>query len=193
MNSAAVDRGEPKARVSPARGGRVRRLHHAGYVTTDMERTRRFYEETIGLPLVATYCETAELFGAQREYCHCFFGLEDGSALAFFQFANQSDHDEFKLKETQSPFFHTAFECSRETLEAIHARLDAAGLAGKAMVLDHGYCRSLYLDDPNGMHLEFTADSDAADLASPVYAEAHAELARWLAGDRTPNNALRHD
>lgn len=173
-------------------GGSVRRLHHAGYVTTDMNMTRRFYEEVIGIPLVATYCETAELFGAQREYCHCFFGLEDGSALAFFQFANRSDHDEFKLKEAQSPFFHTAFECSKDTLEAIHGRLKDAGMEAGTMVLDHGYCVSLYLDDPNGMHLEFTADSDNADSESPVYTDARNELDRWLGGDRTPNNALRH-
>lgn len=173
--------------------GSVRRLHHAGYVTTDMEMTRQFYEDVIGLPLVATYCEVAELFGAQREYCHCFFGLEDGSALAFFQFANQSDHDEFKSKEAQSPFFHTAFECSKETLEAILQRLNESGRGQNTMILDHGYCLSLYFDDPNGVHLEFTADSDAVDLKSPVYSDARGELQRWLGGDHTPNNPLRHD
>ena len=33
------------------------RLHHAAYTTKDMERTRQFYEEVIGLPLVATWSE----------------------------------------------------------------------------------------------------------------------------------------
>jgi glyoxylase I family protein len=60
------------------------------------------------------------------------------------------------------------------------------------VVLDHGYCLSLYLDDPNGMHLEFTADSDAADPASAVFANARGELVRLPAGDHTPNNPLRH-
>ena len=60
------------------------RLHHTAYVSSDLERTRKFYEDVIGLPLLATWCEADELFGAVRTYCHLFFGLADGSALAFF-------------------------------------------------------------------------------------------------------------
>lgn len=41
------------------------RLHHTAYVTRDLEATRRFYEDLIGLPMIAT-SETAELFGAER-------------------------------------------------------------------------------------------------------------------------------
>jgi len=58
------------------------RLHHTAYVAKDLEHTRRFYEDIIGLPLMATWCESDELFGEVRTYCHCFFGLEDGSALS---------------------------------------------------------------------------------------------------------------
>lgn len=39
------------------------RLHHSAYVTSDMETTRHFYEDLIGMPLVATWCESDELFG----------------------------------------------------------------------------------------------------------------------------------
>ena len=39
------------------------RLHHTAYTTKDMEKTREFYEEVIGLPLVATWSESDELFG----------------------------------------------------------------------------------------------------------------------------------
>ena len=67
------------------------RLHHTAYTTKDMEKTRQFYEEVIGLPLVATWSESDELFGKVRTYCHCFLGLADGGALAFFQFADQDD------------------------------------------------------------------------------------------------------
>ena len=71
------------------------RLHHPPDVTRDMEATRKFYEDVIGLPLVATWSESDELFGAVRTYCHCFFGLGDGGALAFFQFANPGDQELF--------------------------------------------------------------------------------------------------
>jgi catechol 2,3-dioxygenase-like lactoylglutathione lyase family enzyme len=57
------------------------RLHHTTYVSKDLEATRRFYEDLLGFPLIATSCESDELFGAVRTYCHCFFGIGDGSPL----------------------------------------------------------------------------------------------------------------
>jgi glyoxylase I family protein len=32
------------------------RLHHNAFLTKDQEATRKFYEELIGMPLVATWC-----------------------------------------------------------------------------------------------------------------------------------------
>jgi len=68
------------------------RLHHTAYVTKDLEATRAFYEDVIGLPLSATWSETDHLFGKDRTYCHVFFDLADGSSLAFFQFADAEDN-----------------------------------------------------------------------------------------------------
>ena len=42
------------------------RLHHTAYVTKDLEATRHFYEDLIGMPLTATWCESDELFGKVR-------------------------------------------------------------------------------------------------------------------------------
>jgi hypothetical protein len=53
----------------------------------------------------------------------------------------------------------------------------------------HGYCQSLYVTTPDELKLEFTLDPDnAAEIEAVRRADAHTELARWLAGDRTPNN-----
>ena len=82
------------------------RLHHTAYLSKDLEATRAFYEDLVGLPLVATWSETDELFGAERVYCHTFFGMPDGSALAFFQFANKSDQDLFDPELTPSTHLH---------------------------------------------------------------------------------------
>ena len=103
------------------------RLHHTAYLTKDLEATRAFYEDLVGLPLVATWSETDELFGAMRVYCHCFFGMPDGSALAFFQFANKSDQDEFDPPLTPSPFRHIALNVAPEAQDEIFARLTKAG------------------------------------------------------------------
>src|SRR5688500_8377891 len=80
------------------------RLHHTAYTTKDMEKTREFYEEVIGLPLVATWSESDELFDKVRTYCHCFFGLADGGALAFFQFAYKDDEKTFSPPIAETPF-----------------------------------------------------------------------------------------
>jgi catechol-2,3-dioxygenase len=59
-------------------------------------------------------------------------------------------------------------------------------------VLEHGYCKSLYVTDPNGMILEFTHDDPRAEpLDADRRAAAHGELKRWLAGDHHNNNPFR--
>jgi glyoxylase I family protein len=169
------------------------RLHHNAYVTKDMEATRKFYEEVIGLPLLATWSESDELFGAVRTYCHCFFGLGDGSALAFFQFANPADQDEFGPQMPFTPFHHIALNVDAETQGAIEKRIKAAGYTEPGhFVLEHGYCRSVYVTDPNDLIVEFTLDAPkAAEINAERRTKAHEELRRWLAGDHTSNNVYR--
>lgn len=172
---------------------RPTRLHHTAYVTRDLEKTRKFYEEVIGLPLVATYCEKDELFGAERVYCHVFFELADGSALAFFQFADPGDQDLFGPEMPQSPFHHIALNVDADTQADIEGRIADAGYQlPDTYVLDHGYCRSVYVKDPNGMILEFTNDDPRAAAHEAERRDtARAELARWLAGDHRNNNVFR--
>jgi catechol 2,3-dioxygenase-like lactoylglutathione lyase family enzyme len=169
------------------------RLHHNAYVTRDQEATRAFYEDLLGFPLIATWCEADELFGAERVYCHTFFGLGDGSALAFFQFAKSEDQELFGPKMPQSPFHHIALKCDAKTQAAVRERLAAAGYEVPDMyVLEHGYCESLYVTDPNGLTIELTVDDQRADeIGVTRRADAHAELARWLGGDHTSNNVYR--
>ncbi|MBI2970258.1 MAG: VOC family protein [Gammaproteobacteria bacterium] len=169
------------------------RLHHTAYVTRDQEATRKFYEELIGLPLVASWSEADVLFGKERVYIHTFFGLGDGGALAFFQFANEEDQKQFGPRMPKSPFHHVALKADGQTQDAIHERLIKAGYKEPEMyVLEHGYCRSLYVEDPNGLLLEFTVDHDDVDrISRDRKADAHAVLGRWLAGDHTSNNTYR--
>jgi glyoxylase I family protein len=169
------------------------RLHHTAYVTRDLQATRKFYEELIGLPLVATWCEKDELFGAERVYCHLFFELGDGGALAFFKFARPEDEELFGPKMPPTPFHHIALKVDQQTQQAIEKRLASAGYKEpQTYVLEHGYCRSVYVIDPNGLTLEFTLDSPRVlEINRDRRANAHAELERWIAGDHTPNNTYR--
>jgi glyoxylase I family protein len=162
---------------------RPRRLHHAAWVTRDQEATRHFYEDILGIPLVATWAEKSPATG--REYCHTFFTFGDGGALAFFQYADQDEHP----VELQSPG-HLAFECDADTQQGIKERLEANGY--ELRVTDHGYCVSLYVTDPNNLRLEFTVDHpDVEQINTYQRTHAHAALQRWLAGDHTPNNDFR--
>jgi catechol 2,3-dioxygenase-like lactoylglutathione lyase family enzyme len=174
-------------------GPLAQRLHHTAYVTKDQEATRAFYEDVLGFPLLATWSETDELFGSLRVYCHTFFGLADGSALAFFQFANQDDQELFDPELLPSPFRHIALKVDAEGQAELERRLQAASWKPEGTyVLEHGYCRSLYTEDPNGMLLEFTVDvPEADDIAEVRRRDAHATLRRWLAGDHSGNNMYR--
>ena len=89
------------------------------------------------------------------------------------------------------PFIHLALKIvSAAGQEEIQRRLDAAGF--ETMIIDHGYCVSLYVTDPNGLNLEFTIDHPAAErIAAKRSASAHEDLPKWLAGDRNTNNEWR--
>ncbi|HMK11716.1 MAG TPA: VOC family protein [Acidimicrobiales bacterium] len=171
---------------------RPSRLHHYAFPTKDQEATRAFYEDVIGLPLVATWSEAEKLGGSdsRSEYCHTFFELADGGAIAFFQFADPADQTRFDPDYIPTQFRHLALNVTREVQDAIERRLAAKGETPR--VVDHGYCRSLYTRDPNGLFLEFTVDADNVDeIARERSADAHETLKRWLAGDHTTNNTYR--
>jgi glyoxylase I family protein len=170
------------------------RLHHNAYPVKDHEANRRFIEDLLGIPLVATWCErswSAEL-GREVAFCHTFFGMADGGALAFFQFA---DPELYALTQAERPpkvgrYDHIAFKAEPETYDELKRRLEAAGEPYREA--NHGYCKSIYVTSPDGLHLEFTQDPpDVAEIEVQRRADAHGELARWLAGDHRINNELR--
>lgn len=169
------------------------RLHHTAYVTKDLAATRAFYEDVLGFPMMATYCEKDELFGKERTYCHVFFELADGSALAFFQFADPADQAEFGPAIPESPFNHIALHVDKDGQAELERRIAAAGIQPPGTyILEHGYCRSVYVKDPNNMILEFTYDApEAAPLDAERRASARSELDRWLAGNHENNNPFR--
>lgn len=168
------------------------RLHHNAYVCADQERTRHFYEDILGLPLVATWIEEAEFPefpGRRLSYSHTFYGIGDGGALAFFAFADPEVAAAYTAKK--QPFFvHIALAVTEATQDDIKQRLEGASLPVRQR--DHGYCKSIYVQDPDGLLVEFTSDPpDAERIHAEQRAAAHETLRRWQAGDRQVNNTVR--
>jgi glyoxylase I family protein len=170
------------------------RLHHHAYVVRDQEKNRQFIEDLLGIPLVATWCEKHHNSWLNREvaFCHTFYAMGDGGALAFFSFG---DPDVYKLVIAEKPpvvgsFDHVAFKVSDQTYNEIIDRLQRAG--EKFRESDHGYCKSVYATSPDGLIVEFTVDPPGVEEINAIRrADAHSELARWMAGDHSTNNDLR--
>jgi glyoxylase I family protein len=169
------------------------RLHHHAYAVKDQEVNRHFIEDILGIPLVATWCERNfnKAVGRDVDYCHTFFAVGDGGALAFFQYADEEVWEKSKAIHPEiGNSWHISFKVSQPTFDEIIARLTAAKIQHRTT--DHGYCLSLYVSSPDGLPLEFTVDPpNAAEIDKMRRADAHSELARWLAGDRHVNNTDR--
>ncbi len=166
------------------------RLHHHAFTVRDQEVNRRFMEDVLGIPLVATWCERTfrREVGREVDYCHTFYALADGGALAFFQWADEEAWEHNRtIPQPSGTGAHIAFKVSRATLDEMEGRLKRAEVPHR--LIDHGYCLSLYVHTPDLLRLEFTVDApDAEAIAAMRLADAHSELTRWLAGDRRTNN-----
>ena len=80
----------------------------------------------------------------------------------------------------EKPLQQIALKVDQRTQAEIEKRIKAAGYtAPDTFVLEPGYCRSVYIKDPNGMLLEFTLDApNAEQIAKDRQADAHATLQR---------------
>lgn len=165
------------------------RLHHTAWVVEDQERTRAFYEDILGFELTAFWIEKGPPSRGKRLIMsHAFYGLPDGSALAFFCMAEPEDHDVFKSPKTEA-FNHIALNVDEATLDRLQQALAAAGYPHHKM--EHGYCTSLYATDPDGLRLEFAKDDTDVDrINAEQRRDARGWMEKWNAGHREPNNQL---
>lgn len=129
---------------------RWRGINHLALVTTDMDATVRFYAGVLGARLVA------DLAGSS--FRHYFFEIGAGNTVAFFEYLDVALEPFAKPAGVPDPrapqFDHVSFNLvDEEALLALRDRLKAAG-SEVTDVVDHGFIRSIYFTDPNGIALE---------------------------------------
>lgn len=130
----------------------IKSLHHNAYRCSDSERTRRFYEDFLGLPLAATLEISVTKTGRACDHLHTFYELDDGSYLAFFEAPTMP----FEFKEQHDFDLHIALEVDRDHLLAMKDKGEALGMDVRG-VSDHGFVESIYFRDPDGYVIELAA------------------------------------
>jgi catechol 2,3-dioxygenase-like lactoylglutathione lyase family enzyme len=156
----------------------VQRLHHFAWRYRDAEQTRAFYEDLLGLPL--THVIRADNVPSTGEYCpyvHIFFALEDGSSIAFFDLGD----NETALPSPNTPAWvnHLALKVgSLASLERARQKLEAAKVDVLG-ITDHGFVRSIYFFDPNGIRLELTVDMTSGEVSNTDLSKARSRLDAW--------------
>jgi glyoxylase I family protein len=170
---------------------KIRRLHHHAVRTDDMEATRHFYEDVLGMPMVAALKESMDhTTGRQTPFLHCFFEMGDGSCLAFFQFLPEALGPATNLPQDGIDHHIAVSMPDFDDIAQLKTKLDTLGYANCG--IDHGVCYSLYVRDPNGMLVEFVGDAaDELEINEAAAASAHEELAKWNKGDYSSNNSGR--
>lgn len=127
-----------------------RGINHLALITGDMDATVRFYHGVLGARLVATI--------GTADFRHYFFEIGPGHTVAFFEYADAPPASFAKPAGVPDPravqFDHLSLDLADEAaLEALRARLEAFDCE-VTDVIDHGFVRSIYFTDPNGIALE---------------------------------------
>jgi catechol 2,3-dioxygenase-like lactoylglutathione lyase family enzyme len=150
-------------------------FHHVALATNDMAATHRFYTEAMGFELVKVVVGPTENDGGWAR--HVFYDTGGDGQIAFWEL--HDDHlpafDAAISTGAGLPAWvnHVAFHAELDELEVRKDRwLD---LGHDVMEIDHEFCRSVYAMDPNGILVEWCADT--RPLNDRDRAEAEAALA----------------
>lgn len=131
---------------------------HLGLSTLDMDKTRAFYENVMGFKAVRCDLIPVKEGGRIR---HVFFDTGRDQLMAFMEARGvegiPAEYDTSISRGLGVPpaFYHFAFEAGSEAgLDQKRQELKEKGVE-VTEVVDHGWAKSIYFNDPNGLMLEF--------------------------------------
>jgi len=138
-------------------------FHHVALATRDPRATHLFYTHAMGFELVKTVVGATPTGGWAK---HFFYETGDG-LMAFWDLHDATIPEGFSAAISTGMGLpewvnHVAF-AARDVadLDRRRERLLANGYA--VMEIDHGWCRSIYTRDPNGILVEFCTTTRAFD------------------------------
>lgn len=126
--------------ASAARG-----VHHVALISSDVERTVRFYQDLLEFPLVDMF-ENRDYPGST----HFFFDIGHGNTLAFFDLPGL---DLGPYREVVGGLHHLAISVEPATWQRLRGKLDDAQVP---YLLESEV--SVYFSDPDGARVELLAD-----------------------------------
>jgi catechol 2,3-dioxygenase-like lactoylglutathione lyase family enzyme len=138
-------------------------FHHVAITTRDPEATHAFYTEAMGFQLVRVEAAPAAEGGWAR---HLFYDTGNGECLAVWDI-----HDNPAVPTEFDPSISRGLGLPTWTNHLAFAVPDLDGLADArerlrehghdVLQIDHGWCTSIYADDPNGIAVEFCCTTRA--------------------------------
>ncbi len=134
----------------------LRGVDHVAYVTSKLPETIHFYRDVLGFELV--HCILAPGWGndPHPDFVHLFFDIGNDARLAFFYYFGEPPYEDPNPTKLYRNARHLAMLVdTSEELDSYERRLEAAG-STKHYRYQHELIESLYVDDPNGYHIEFT-------------------------------------
>jgi catechol 2,3-dioxygenase-like lactoylglutathione lyase family enzyme len=151
----------------------IKGLHHNAYRCRDSEATRKFYEDFLLLPLQCAFEIKQTKTGRDSRVLHSFYGMADGSFLAFFE----EPDEPFEFRQQRDFDLHIALEVESDYLLKMLEKGRSLGMKVRG-ISDHDFIHSIYFRDPNGYVIELAAKTDSHDANFDSTA-AHTALQNW--------------
>jgi catechol 2,3-dioxygenase-like lactoylglutathione lyase family enzyme len=126
-------------------GSSARGLHHVAFLSSNVERTVRFYQDLLEFPLTDIF-ENRDYRGSN----HFFFDIGNQNLIAFFDFPGL---DLGPYAEVLGGLHHIAISVEPERWQHLKDKLDDAGIPYL-----HESGTSIYFADPDGLRVELIAD-----------------------------------
>lgn len=141
-------------------------FHHVAVATRDLSATHRFYSEAMGFRLVKVV--VAPIPSARPGWAkHLFYDTGGNGMFAVWELHDDTIGTQFPTGISTGlglPDWvnHIAFDAADlATLESCVRRWQEHGI--DVVELDHGWCRSIYATDPNGILVEFCCTTRSFD------------------------------